>query len=248
MTDTQFIPNEHLINIARAGEPPRMYLPVAARLLWFRQDHPEWTIATRPIEINVESEYAIFQATVSDSGVIIGMGTKAETVVNFSDYIEKAETGAIGRALAVCGYGTQFAPELNEGSRIADAPAQPRPPSVAPGANLAPSNHAPAAAPRPQTDAASPYCQVAGCGAKLTARVFDFSMSRYGIPLCYECQQSGAGDEVSEPPFVEPTAAPETAQEPTDKPSDFDPFAEDADDNSAVGKRDLPDHARRATP
>jgi hypothetical protein len=37
--------------------------------------------------------------------------------------MEKAETGAIGRALALIGYGTQFcADELDEGDRIVDAP------------------------------------------------------------------------------------------------------------------------------
>ncbi|HTD18454.1 MAG TPA: hypothetical protein VK667_02885, partial [Ktedonobacteraceae bacterium] len=39
-------------------------------------------------------------------------------------YIEKAETGAIGRALAALGYGTQFAPELNEEHRIVDSPVE----------------------------------------------------------------------------------------------------------------------------
>ncbi len=44
--------------------------------------------------------------------------------VSFSDYIEKAETGAIGRALAALGYGTQFAPEFNEEHRIVDSPVE----------------------------------------------------------------------------------------------------------------------------
>ena len=40
--------------------------------------------------------------------------------------MEKAETGSIGRALALLGYGTQFcADELDEGDRIVDAPAEP---------------------------------------------------------------------------------------------------------------------------
>lgn len=51
-------------------------------------------------------------------------GTKMETRGDFGDFVEKAETGAIGRALAMCGYGTQFAPELAEGARIVDAPVQ----------------------------------------------------------------------------------------------------------------------------
>ena len=45
-----------------------------------------------------------------------------EKAASFPDYVEKAETGAIGRALAALGYGTQFAPELNEQHRIVDSP------------------------------------------------------------------------------------------------------------------------------
>jgi hypothetical protein len=52
--------------------------------------------------------------------------------------MEKAETGAIGRALALIGYGTQFAPEMDEEDRIVDSPVIPVGPvrgqtSVAPG-------------------------------------------------------------------------------------------------------------------
>jgi hypothetical protein len=47
---------------------------------------------------------------------------KKETEIGFPDYIEKAETGAIGRALAMCGYGILQAPEFDEAERQADAP------------------------------------------------------------------------------------------------------------------------------
>jgi hypothetical protein len=42
----------------------------------------------------------------------------------FYDYIEKAETGAIGRVLAMCGYGTLQAPEFDEQDRLVDAPVE----------------------------------------------------------------------------------------------------------------------------
>jgi len=48
-------------------------------------------------------------------------GTKVETKHVFTDYLEKAETGAVGRALAVSGYVAQFAPELEERGRLVDA-------------------------------------------------------------------------------------------------------------------------------
>jgi hypothetical protein len=56
------------------------------------------------------------------SGRIIATARKRETENGFPDYIEKAETGAVGRALAMCGYGTLQAPEFDEGERLADAP------------------------------------------------------------------------------------------------------------------------------
>lgn len=55
-------------------------------------------------------------------GTVIAIARKKETEIGFPDYIEKAETGAIGRALAVWGYGTLQAPEFDEQDRLADAP------------------------------------------------------------------------------------------------------------------------------
>src|SRR5438105_11900744 len=66
--------------------------------------------------------YARYRAVVTDGKGGRATGTKAECRANFEDYGEKAETGAIGRALAGLGYGTQFAPELDEEHRIVDAP------------------------------------------------------------------------------------------------------------------------------
>ncbi len=68
--------------------------------------------------------YARFRAVVTDGKGGRATGTKSENAANFQDYIEKAETGAIGRALAALGYGTQFAPELNEEHRIVDSPVE----------------------------------------------------------------------------------------------------------------------------
>jgi hypothetical protein len=113
---------KHLITVQGGKE----YLPVAARLMWVRAEHPEWGIKTTPIDINIGEKYAIFHAEIfNEQGVLIASGTKAETVKGFVDFIEKAETGSIGRALAVAGFGTQFAlDELDEGERLADAPQQ----------------------------------------------------------------------------------------------------------------------------
>jgi hypothetical protein len=57
-------------------------------------------------------------------GTVIATARKKETEIGFPDYIEKAETGAIGRALAMCGYGTLQALECDEQDRLADAPVE----------------------------------------------------------------------------------------------------------------------------
>ena len=99
------------------------YLPVAARIAWFRKDHPYWSIIT-DVE-HLADKAVIMKATIKDmQGVVIATARKKETEAGFPDYIEKAETGAIGRALAMCGYGTLQAPEFDEQDRLADAPVE----------------------------------------------------------------------------------------------------------------------------
>ena len=101
------------------GKP---YLLVAHRIVWFREEHPEYTIET---ELSHNEKFALAKATVRDaSGKILATAHKREDAAHFGDYIEKSETGAIGRALALCGYGTQFAPEFDEQDRIVDAPVE----------------------------------------------------------------------------------------------------------------------------
>ena len=99
------------------------YLPVAARIAWFRKDHPYWGIVTE-IE-HLAKKAVVMKATIKDSlGDVIATARKKETEAGFPDYIEKAETGAIGRALAMCGYGTLQTPEFDEQDRPADTPVE----------------------------------------------------------------------------------------------------------------------------
>lgn len=140
-----FNPKEHLIQIkGRNGLAD--YLPVQWRLVWFRSVYPNGSVETEMLHFDPDREVeaisdiwneqkqqsekmvkrgtglAIFKATVKDSLGGVGTGTKSETAANFPDFIEAAETGAIGRALASLGFGTQFAPELQEEHRIVDSP------------------------------------------------------------------------------------------------------------------------------
>src|SRR3989454_2154442 len=140
-----FNPNEHLMQL-KSREGSKDYLPVQWRLVWFRELCPQGTIDTEEVEVDLDREmeeevfvwnaerrrsekvvkrakgYARFRATISDGKGGRATGTKSECAASFPDYIEKAETGAIGRALAALGYGTQFAPELDEQHRIVDSP------------------------------------------------------------------------------------------------------------------------------
>jgi hypothetical protein len=108
-----------LINLK--GKP---YLQVAHRLIWFREEEPQSGIETTPLVL--EKDYAVFQAKITRDGKVVAMATKCEDRKGFPDFIEKAETGAIGRALALVGYGTQFTTQdLDEGDRLADSPVIP---------------------------------------------------------------------------------------------------------------------------
>lgn len=126
MTETHaFNPTERL----RRVQGGALYMDVADRKLWLHTmtEHAlsgaySFTIHT---EIHTLSErIAVFRAEVAiadSEGAVIrratGWGT--ETPQDFGDYIEKAETKALGRALANAGFGTANAePE----GLIVDAP------------------------------------------------------------------------------------------------------------------------------
>lgn len=113
-----FNPKDHMMDLKGKD-----YLQVMWRLVWFREEHPDWRIETQLIE-HKHGEYAAFKATISEPKTehVLATGYGSESIKDFKDYLEKAETKAIGRALAILGYGTQFAPEFDEGERIVDSP------------------------------------------------------------------------------------------------------------------------------
>ena len=100
----------------------KRYLPVPNRVQWFRGEHPDWTIHTSVYTLDWTEGYVVMRSEVlDDTGRLIASGMKHETRKGFADFVEKAETGAVGRALARAGYGTEDALDL-EGNRFADAP------------------------------------------------------------------------------------------------------------------------------
>jgi hypothetical protein len=127
----------------------KKYLQVAYRILWLNETTPRFSLET---ELVKESEWedkgrrvreAVFKAVVTiydDAGEVVKhvVGWGSETSTDFGDFREKAETKAIGRALALAGFGTQFAvADFDEGEdtspvdgtkgpNLADSPVKPK--------------------------------------------------------------------------------------------------------------------------
>ena len=99
------------------------YLEVKWRVYWLRTQHPDAVISTELI--SHENTVAVFKAHVSIPGGGSSTGWGSEGYDDFRDYLEKAETKALGRALAALGFGTQFTPDFDfaEGQeKVVDAP------------------------------------------------------------------------------------------------------------------------------
>ena len=89
----------------------RDYLEVKWRLLWLRTEHPDAIIETELIKQG--TDMALFRARVAIPAAGVATGWGSETADDFRDFIEKAETKALGRALAALGYGTQFCEDFD---------------------------------------------------------------------------------------------------------------------------------------
>lgn len=102
------------------------YLQVQHRIRWFVEEKPEWVITTRLVERT--DSWILFEASIiDDKGKIRSSAHKFGALA--MNLVEKAETGAVGRALAFLGYGTQFTgDELDEGDHLADSPSAPMKP------------------------------------------------------------------------------------------------------------------------
>ncbi len=121
-----FDPTPHLMNLKG-----KQYLPVQARLMWLAEECKNYRVTTELIKYIEQEKMWVFKARVDifdEHGAIqkSAESTGQETERDFpSGPCEKAETKAIGRALALLGFGTQFALELDEGERVVDSPVQP---------------------------------------------------------------------------------------------------------------------------
>jgi hypothetical protein len=117
-TSTTFDPRRFVTRVGGAD-----YLEVKWRVYWLRTQHPDAVISTELI--SHENSVAVFKAHVSIPGGGSSTGWGSEGYDDFRDYLEKAETKALGRALAALGFGTQFTPDFDfaEGQeKVVDAP------------------------------------------------------------------------------------------------------------------------------
>lgn len=110
-----FNPKNHLMNMRGKD-----YLEVKWRMVWFREEHPLGCIST---ELASTDPVVIKASVLNEDGKLLatGFGTPKMQGVAAKRPFEGAETAAIGRALAVAGYGTQFTDE-EEGDHLADSP------------------------------------------------------------------------------------------------------------------------------
>jgi hypothetical protein len=122
-----FDPSKHLTDIGN-----KQYLEVKWRLVWLREKYPNAQLTTEMLEHS--DSHAIFKAKVyvptnepGEQGPL-ATGYGSETKSDFGDFIEKAETKAIGRACAALGFGTQFCDDFAEGESVTDSPVQRRAP------------------------------------------------------------------------------------------------------------------------
>lgn len=149
--------------LARDYDPrPRMtkikgqwYLEVRHRVAWFRSEYPAGKIETTIHYVSGTNAVVAATVTALDAngnhhGTGSGIGSCSKD--EFDAYIEKAETKAIGRALASLGYGTQFSLEYDDATTsggsmgaLADTPVSGPAPQQA-----APRNNAPVPFPNRQ--------------------------------------------------------------------------------------------------
>ncbi len=103
-------------------EDGSQYLGARDRLLWFLQEEDEYSV-TSQVE-RLSSVLAIVKVTLT-----IGSGKKVEALGSAQtsgDYraVESAETHALARALALLGYGTESALEMDT-KAVSDSPSMP---------------------------------------------------------------------------------------------------------------------------
>lgn len=186
-----FNPAEHIMQFKG-----RDYLEVKWRQVWLNEDAPRYEHESEVI--GFDEDAALVRATVrviDENGILLrsAQGLGRCTRIEFNDFVEKAETAAIGRALNMLGYGTQFAdPDLaSDGTgKAADAPVGRAAPAAARPAAARPQGSQGASSGQTAQRQAQPAA-AAGGGAPLTVPEFITGWKNLGRTIPDLCARLG---------------------------------------------------------
>lgn len=115
-----FDPKKHLIQLKG-----KWYLETKWRLMWMRDEHPDWRVGTEIVSLDPPLvKAAVYDADGATVATGHGGANDKGNAVWSGRAVEKAETAALGRALAHAGYGTQWLE--SDANHLADSPVEPR--------------------------------------------------------------------------------------------------------------------------
>lgn len=152
------------------GKP---YVLVNERLKYFRENYKNWTLDSEIISL--DNGICVMKATIKDTeGNVKATGHAYEkensTFINKTSFIENCETSAWGRALGNLGIGIDAS--IASAEEIINA---------AVNQNIQPEEKK-----KPEEKKLTYYCS--NCNKEITQKVAEFSNSKFGTELCYDCQ------------------------------------------------------------
>jgi len=108
--------------VSMSGKP---YFMVAGRILEFGVTYPDWAITTSLV-LAQDGEYIVSSQIYDDTGRLRASAMGSASTKNLPAKVralEKAETAAVGRALAYLGFGTaQAGDDFDDSEHLADSP------------------------------------------------------------------------------------------------------------------------------
>lgn len=90
------------------------YYKASARVAWFRENHPYWTIETEVLQTGQQGN--LVKATIINdkTGLVVATAHKFSKASSDDNALTKTETGAVSRAITLCGFARPDDEELEE--------------------------------------------------------------------------------------------------------------------------------------